>query len=170
LGRGEQFYTYNGFTRQISLDWTVAAQSKQELIPMYKKLNYLASALTPNYGNTGYMRGVLAQLTVGGYLYEQPGFISSLTYTIDNETPWEIGITDGEVDRLAGSDPTVKELPHIIKVSGFSFTPIHNFIPERQKNLYGADGTSFVSTYGDQRYIALAAGTGEQDNNYDFNG
>ena len=170
LGRGEQFYTYNGFTRQISLDWTVAAQSKQELIPMYKKLNYLASSLTPNYGDTGYMRGVLAQLTVGGYLYEQPGFISSLTYTIDNETPWEIGITDGEVGGLAGSDPTVKELSHIIKVSGFNFTPIHNFIPQRQKNLYGADGTSFVSTYGDQRYIALAAGTGEQDNNYDYTG
>jgi hypothetical protein len=170
LGRGEQFYTYNGFTRQISLDWTVAAQSKQELIPMYKKLNYLASSLTPNYGDTGYMRGVLAQLTVGGYLYEQPGFISSLTYTIDNETPWEIGITDGEVSGLAGSDPTVKELSHIIKVSGFNFTPIHNFIPQRQKNLYGADGTSFVSTYGDQRYIALAAGTGAQDNNYDYTG
>jgi hypothetical protein len=170
LGRGEQFYTYNGFTRQISLDWTVAAQSKQELIPMYKKLNYLASSLTPNYGDTGYMRGVLAQLTVGGYLYEQPGFISSLTYTIDNETPWEIGITDGEVDGLAGSDPTVKELSHIIKVSGFNFTPIHNFIPQRQKNFYGADGTSFVSTYGDQRYIALAAGTGTQDNNYDYTG
>jgi hypothetical protein len=165
LGRGEQFYTYNGFTRQISLDWTVAAQSKQELIPMYKKLNYLASSLTPNYGDTGYMRGVLAQLTVGGYLYEQPGFISSLTYTIDNETPWEIGITDNDI---AGSDPTVKELSHIIKVSGFNFTPIHNFIPQRQKNLYGADGTSFVSTYGDQRYIALAAGTGTQDNNYDY--
>jgi hypothetical protein len=170
LGRGEQFYTYNGFTRQISLDWTVAAQSKQELIPMYKKLNFLASALTPNYGDTGYMRGVLAQLTVGGYLYEQPGFISSLTYTIDNETPWEIGITDGAGSGVAGSDPTVKELPHIIKVSGFNFTPIHNFIPQRQKNLYGADGTSFVSTYGDQRYIALAAGTDSQDNNYDYNG
>ncbi len=42
MGRGENFYKYNGFDRQISLSWTVAAQSKQELIPMYQKLNYLS--------------------------------------------------------------------------------------------------------------------------------
>ena len=153
IGRGEKFYTYNGFSRQISLSWTVAAQSKQELIPMYKKLNYLASTLAPNYSNQGYMRGVFCQLTVGGYLYEQPGFITSLTYDVPTDSPWEIGInTDG------GSDNSVKELPHIIKVSSFNFTPIHRFIPERQKNLYGTDGDSFVSTYGDQKYIALTNG------------
>jgi hypothetical protein len=28
VGRGEEFYTYGGFTRGISVDWTVAAQSK----------------------------------------------------------------------------------------------------------------------------------------------
>ncbi len=31
VGRGENFYTYQGFTRKISLSWTVAALSKQEL-------------------------------------------------------------------------------------------------------------------------------------------
>jgi hypothetical protein len=41
------------------------AQSKQELIPMYKKLNYLASQLTPDYSPSGYMRGPLVKLTVG---------------------------------------------------------------------------------------------------------
>jgi hypothetical protein len=52
----------------MSLSWTVVAQSKQELIPMYKKLNYLASSLTPDYSPNGYMRGNLVQLTVGGYV------------------------------------------------------------------------------------------------------
>jgi hypothetical protein len=33
MGRGEKFYKYQGFDRTISLNWTVAAQSKQELIP-----------------------------------------------------------------------------------------------------------------------------------------
>jgi hypothetical protein len=159
LGRSEQFYTYNGFTRQISLGWTVAAQSKQELIAMYKKLNYLASSLTGEYSPNGYMRGVLCQLTVGGYLYEQPGFITSLTYDIPNESPWEIAInTDGE------SDPSVKELPHIIKVTGFSFTPIQTFIPQLQNNSYnGGNSDGFVSSYGDQKYIALSNGT-DKDN------
>jgi hypothetical protein len=165
LGRGEQFYTYGGFTRQISLSWTVAAQSKAELIPMYKKLNYLASTLTPDYGSNGYMKGNLVQLTVGGYLYEQPGFITSLSYEIQEDTPWEIGIgvTPGS------EDGTVKELPHIIRVTGFSFTPIQNFIPSLQDNTFaGINNTGLANSYGDERYIALANGLNNENSNYNF--
>lgn len=185
LGRGENFYNYNGFDRTISLSFTVAAQSKQELIPMYKKLNYLASNLTPDYSPFGYMRGPLVQLTMGGYLYEQVGFITSLTYDIPQDTTWEIGINDtaGEpssnattgLDNLQRlSDSSVKELPHRINVSSFQFTPIHDFRPGKQGlefganlgfNASGSDAVGFVTTYGPQRYIALEAVT----NNYDDN-
>ena len=151
LGRGENFYTYDKFTRTISLAFTVVAQSKEELIPMYKKLNYLASNLAPDYSEYGYMRGPLVQLTMGGYLYEQVGFITQLTYDIPESSPWEIGINDkGE------SDSTVKELPHIIKVTGFGFTPIHDFVPSKQGLGFGKTGN--VTSYGNQRYIALSAG------------
>ena len=125
LGRSENFYNYGGFTRTISLSWTVAAQSKEELIPMYKKLNLLASSLAGDYSVSGYMRGMLAQLTVGGYLYEQPGIITQLTYDVPQESPWEIGINDeGETNN------SLRELPHIIKVTGFSFIPIYRKKPE----------------------------------------
>ena len=175
LGRGEQFYTYGGFTRQMSLSWTVVAQSKQELIPMYKKLNYLASSLTPDYSPNGYMRGNLVQLTVGGYVYEQPGFITDLTYDIPQDSSWEIGLGSSFT---GNEDPSVKELPHMIKVTGFSFTPIQKFIPRLQNNTYAfnnnttgnnKDDFGFVSTYGPERYIALANGTNTANNNYDSN-
>lgn len=175
LGRGEQFYTYGGFTRQLSLSWTVVAQSKQELIPMYKKLNYLASSLTPDYSPNGYMRGNLAQLTVGGYVYEQPGFITALTYDVPSETPWEIGLGSSFT---GNEDSSVKELPHMIKVTGFSFTPIQRFIPRLQNNAYAfnnnttgsvEDDFGFVSTYGPERYISLANGNNTANNNYDSN-
>jgi hypothetical protein len=162
LGRGENFYTYGGFTRTISLSWTVAAQSKQELIPMYKKLNYLASSLAPDYSPDGYMRGNLVQLTIGGYLYEQPGFITGLTYEMGEESPWEIGI--GVVN--GSEDGTVKELTQIIKVTGFNFTPIQKFIPRLQDNSFGSDAIGFAETYGPERFIALANGIGKEDNNY----
>jgi hypothetical protein len=130
VGRGENFYTYDGFDRKISLSFTIAAQSKIELIPMYKKLNYLASNLAPDYSGYGLMRGPLVQLTVGGYLRELPGFITSLTYDIVDNASWEIGIDDdGNSDSTY--DSTVKELPHMIKVTGFSFTPIHPFVPRK---------------------------------------
>ena len=155
LGRGEEFYTYSGFSRTVSLSWTVAAQSKEELIPMYKKLNYLASSLTPDYSGNGYMKGNLIELTVGGYFYNQPGIITGMNLSISDDTPYEIGINDE-----GGSDSTVKELPMIVRVDGFNFTPIHNFRPSLQTittPMTDADLTD-TNTYGDQKYIALAAG------------
>ena len=160
LGRGENFYTYNGFTRTITLSWTVAAQSKQELMPMYKKLNYLASTTAPDYSPQGYMRGNIVQLTVGGYVYEQPGIITSLTYDIQDDSPWEIGIdTDGNVDN------SVKQMPHIIRVSSFNFIPIQNFIPSKQSLTFSSrdtedinvnDPIGFANAYGNQQFISLA--------------
>ena len=106
---------------------------------MYKKLNYLASNLAPDYSTNGYMRGPLVSLTLGGYLYEQPGFITSLTYDIPTEATWEIGIDDeGDYDK------NVKELSHMIKVTGFNFTPIQKFTP-RKGNPDSLGSTPFIS-------------------------
>ena len=74
MGRGEKFYKYGGFDRNISMAFTVVAQSFQEMRGMYQKLNYLASSLTPTYTPQGYMAGNLCKMTVGGYIYEQYGF------------------------------------------------------------------------------------------------
>ena len=141
LGRAENFYTYGGFTRTLSLSWTVAAQSKEELIPMYQKLNYLASSLAPDYSGKGFMKGNLIQLTVGGYLYEQVGFFEGIDYELINDAPWEIAIDDE-----GNSDSSVKELPHMIKVSGFKFTPIQDFVPsigERFISLSNGSSTNY---------------------------
>lgn len=188
IGRGEEFYTYGGFTRAININWTVAAQSKDELIPMYRKLNYLASNLTPDYSDGGYMRGPMMRLTVGGYLYSQPGFITSLTYTVDDASPWEIGINNtaakSNTNNASGiteiSDKSVKELPHIMRVT-MAYTPIHEFVPRKQKNKYGINNREVgfttdengiqtpisagdVNEFGKERYIALSQGN---HNNYD---
>jgi len=128
------------------------------------------------------MRGNLAVLTVGGYLFDQPGIINSINYSIPTESPWEIGINDSVSNY--GYDTDVKELPHIIKVTGFSFTPIHKFVPKLQKNTYDGtydnkDGTPLsyyigknqrpsptISEWGKERFIALATST-RTANNYD---
>ena len=146
VGRGEELYNYKGFGREISMGWTVYAQSKAELIPMYKKLNYLASSLAPDYNNAGFMRGNIVKITVGGYIYDQPGIIKSISFGIPEESPWEIAIgVDGE------EDTSVKQLPHMIKVTGFTFIPIHKFIPAKANS----------TTNPTQKYIALANQTGK---------
>ena len=151
MGRGEPLYQYGGFDRQINLAFTVAAQSKPELMAQYKKLNYLASNLAPYYSSEGYMSGNLVELTMGGWCYELPGFIKSLTLDVPQESTWEIGIDDD-----GGFDSTVKEMPHMVKVSGFVFIPIHTFRPEKQ--ILGFDGKGNLNEYGKQRYLQLSGG------------
>jgi hypothetical protein len=51
-------------------------------------------------------------------------------------------------------DSSVKELPHIIRVTNFSFTPIQNFIPSVQP---------YDDENGLSRYISLDDGS---NNNY----
>jgi hypothetical protein len=154
VGRGDKFYNYEGFERTINLSFTVFAQSKAELIPMYKKLNYLASSLAPDYSEkSGFMKGNLHKMTIGGYLFDQVGIIKSITYDVPEETPWEIGINN---EQEVGDDTSVKELPHMIKVTGLTFVPIQHFLPR----------VANPSNQSKTRYIALAASTDDNDTNY----
>ena len=171
-GRGENLYNYTGFNRSINMSFTCFAQSKAELIPMYKKLNYLASTLAPDYTGAGFMRGNLIRLTLGGYLYEQPGFISSLTYDIPQESPWEIAI-----DAEGGGDGSVKELPHMIKVSQMTFTPIHTFLPQKpnsantpEERFIALSNNSGQGNYLDTYQMQRATGDGDGDSTNDISG
>jgi|688.fasta_scaffold06897_12 hypothetical protein len=139
VGRGNTLYNYEGFTRDVKMSFTVAAQSKQELMPMYYKLNYLASTLAPDYTEAGFMRGTLYKMTMGAYLFETPGIITSLNYTIPEQSPWEINIGNSKTE----SDNSVKELPHIINVD-LGFTPIQDFLPRRATDKSGK-GSPFIS-------------------------
>ena len=142
MGRPEEMFNYTGFKRKINLSFTVAAQSKPELTAQYKKLNFLASTLAPTISDKGYMSGTLINLTMGGWCSNLTGFIDALTLNVPQESPWEIGI-----DTKGDKDTTTSQLPHIVKVEGFSFTPIHNFVPQQAK--LSVDGNT------DERYISI---------------
>ena len=118
IGRGEEFYTYNNFTRAINFSFKAASFNKDSLLVMYDKLNLLAGATAPNYSPGGnFMRGTLSRITIGDLLYRQTGFISNLSLTWNNSYQWEIN--DREIEGVQG-------LPHVLDV-GVQFTPIHNF-------------------------------------------
>lgn len=119
IGRGEPFYIYKGFERSISFRFKVAALSQKEMIPMWQKLEYLYSNTLPDYKG-GIMRAPYIKLTIGDYLYRQPGVISSLTYTIEDNVPWQINTEAG----------MVAELPHIMDIQ-MSFNVIHDFLPRK---------------------------------------
>ena len=132
VNRSEKLFKYSGFGRNVSINFKVAALSKDEMKPMYQKLNYLMSGLAGKYTD-GILEGTFSRMTIGNYFDRQHCIITSLTYDISEETPWEIAIDEPE------NGEKVLILPHIINVS-LTFIPIgvtnkgHNELPERDDN------------------------------------
>ena len=120
MGRGEKFYKYNTFSRDINFNFTVVAESHTMLSIMYSKLNELASSLAPTYTDAGYLSGNMHKVTIGNYIHNQWGIMNGFTYEVIEESPWDI---------LEGV-----QVPLYIKVSGVKFTPIHNFRPQMTWN------------------------------------
>ena len=123
-GRGEEFYTYNSFTRKISFSFKIAAQSRHEMMPLYRKLNFLVSNVAPEYKATR-MRTPFIRLTIGSLVDRTPGILNSISLKWDKNYPWEIALDGPEKKKR---DMLV--LPHVLDVN-VSFTPVHNFLPQK---------------------------------------
>lgn len=163
LGRGEDFYTYQGASREISFSFKISPQSKEELAPLYKKLNFLISQVYPDYSPmNNIMRAPLMRLTIGDYFYRLPGLISNINISVEDTSPWEIRDKDEKViTSPEGPDESIpaapiervvaryRQLPHVINVQ-CSFKPIHDFLPEREtysvKTNKNGDGSTEVNT------------------------
>jgi hypothetical protein len=120
MGRGESFYTYQGFDRTIGFSFKIGIGSRDELDSTYEKLNYLISQVYPDYSEfTQFMTSPIIRLTIGDYIYRVFGFLESVNITTDQNSSWEID--DGY------------QLPHFLDVS-ISFKPILSQLPQRSTN------------------------------------
>jgi hypothetical protein len=136
-GRGDKFYIYDGFSRKMSVSFKVAALSAEEMQPMYQKLNYLMSNLMPDYSNN-LMRGPLVRMTIGNYIDGQLCKLDSVSYTIPQDSPWEISLGSQYPQQLE------LNLPHIIEVQ-LSFTPIGSQTRDENRLSRKTDGTSHIA-------------------------
>ena len=116
MGRGETFYTYQGFNRSMNFSFRMVVGASNELEPLYIKLNRLVSQVYPDYSTDNYMRAPMVKLTIGDYVSRMPGFLESVNITIDGTSSWEID--------------TNRQLPHVVDVS-ISFKPIYDSLPKR---------------------------------------
>ena len=128
IGRADPNYTYQGYSRDLSLSFTVYATSRDEMKPIYRKLNALASYTAPKYGtSTLAMKGPWMRMTLGDLLVQQPIVLTSVGYTFqDQETTWEINIEE---------DPTMMQVPHKVAVQlGMHIIP--DYLPELRGRMY----------------------------------
>jgi len=123
-GRAENFYSYAGFDRDVSFSFKIAAQTAEELKPLYRKLNLLVGTTAPEYANRR-MRGRFCRLTIGDWCYELPGFFTSVGLQWQKNYAWELDEAPNHFD----PQYPVSQHPHILDVN-CSFKPIHDFTPE----------------------------------------
>ena len=113
--------------RNIDFQFKIAAQSKEEMFPLYTKLNYLVSNTTPEYSDVGRMRTPFIKLTVGDWCNSTRCFkFNRLTWQKDY--PWIKGKMMEKVSGLINIAPCIR-----CKYS--NLPPIHNFMPEKSPNL-----------------------------------
>jgi hypothetical protein len=128
IGRADPNYHYSSYSRDLSMDFTVYATDRDELKPIYRKLNALAGYTTPDYSsNTIGLKGPWMRITVGDLYNQMPVIISSLSYTLgDTETAWEINIED---------DEAMMQVPLMVKVS-IGFNVIADWLPQKGGQFY----------------------------------
>ena len=127
LGRADANQHYGGYSRDVSLDFVVYATDRDELKPIWRKLNALAGYTAPIYNNDFSLGAPWMRITVGDLFRQQPVVLTSLSYTlVDGDTTWEINIED---------DPEMMQVPHKVSVS-CQFTYIGNELPQHGGRFY----------------------------------
>jgi hypothetical protein len=128
IGRADPNYTYQGYGRQFDVNFTVYASDRDEMKPMYRKLNYLASYTAPTYSDDSLtMQAPFLRVTIGDLLVHQPVVLTSVYYTfVDGETTWETNLL---------KDPTMMEVPFKVEVS-IQFNVITDYLPQKGGKMY----------------------------------
>ena len=148
MGRPDGAYIYKSFERTISFSFTVAALSRSEMIPMWRKLNYLASYTMPDYGGGSIPGGPYMRITIGDLFHRTPGFITALSYTVNDDATWDIAEDAGV------NAPDAKQLPQSMEVQ-VGFTIIGDYRPQLKGRVYSL--SSLGSATGTGNWLTDAA-------------
>ena len=94
IGRADKLFNYTGFSRTTAFSFTVAAMSLSELLPMWVRINYLATLVKPSRytsPKTGedYIVPPMTTITIGDLYKEQPFVLKTVTITIPEDALWE---------------------------------------------------------------------------------
>ena len=149
IGRADSNYHYTGYSRDVSLNFTVFATSRDEVKPIWRKLNALAGYTAPIYDPNNITLGApWMRITIGDLFHQQPVVLSSLSYTLhDQDTTWEINIE---------KDPYMKQVPHKIDVQ-CEFHMITDFLPQKGGNFYSLSDeydSNGVPSQGDNNWLS----------------
>jgi hypothetical protein len=90
VGRPDKFYIYGGFDRKINITFDIAINSSDEMIPSWRKLNYLQGMCYPvAYPGAVPMVAPIMKITIGNLLEGVYCVLNSINFNFDESTIWE---------------------------------------------------------------------------------
>lgn len=116
IGNPFSFYTYTGNERTLSFSFKVFSLNPKEHKAAWDRLNFLTSLTYPQdyEGDAGYITPPFIRLTLGDMYIKKEGFLSSLSYSVDDNVPWE---TENSRNSIDGEEKmNGYKLPRIITV------------------------------------------------------
>ena len=146
IGRPDKVYTYGGADRAIGFSFKVFPNTKQEMIPLWEKLNYLMGLGYPAWKTVGDQGGRLmtppfVELTIGNLYKNTPGLIDNISFTIEDSGGWDIDLLASQIEKV--------QLPKFVTVQiGFKF--IGNYalsMTGKHFDLDWLDGTKPYETF-----------------------
>jgi hypothetical protein len=111
IGAPFNFYTYQSIERTVQFSFKVFSLTGLEHKACWSKLGYLSSLCYPQtyMSNTGAVTAPFLKFTLGDMYRNKECFIENMSYNIDDNYPWEVG--------LNGKDLQNYRLPTIVEVT-----------------------------------------------------
>ena len=117
IGRSETFYIYSKFRRSVSFSLKIPCFNRNQLFEKHRALGQLASTTAGRYNSNGTntLGGMLLRLNVGNYLVGEYATMTSLQYSIPDDSSWDI-------------TPEARLAMYI--EANFSFNIVHQKLPQ----------------------------------------
>ena len=102
IGRADKLYHYGGFSRTLNLNFKIVIGSIRELLPTWKRINYLVGLTRPsNYSDTvkgGAIVPPMVQLTLGDFYKNHFIIFNSINIQIPQDASWELVPEEKNID------------------------------------------------------------------------
>lgn len=113
IGNPFPFYTYSGIERTLNFSFKAFSMNLEEHKYNWQRLNELAGLTYPQSfaGMLGAATPPIIEFTLGDMYQQKHCFIDSMTYSVDENTPWEIGMNKKMDGPMSPSVPTGFVIP-----------------------------------------------------------
>jgi hypothetical protein len=120
IGSPFNYYTYSSIERSVSFNFKMYSTTPTQHVACWQRLNFLTGLAYPQGYSGPYAVPPFVLFTLGSLYKNQPTYIESLSYTMDDNAGWEIGsIGAPNKVKVNGKEVSIKDykLPIVIDVS-----------------------------------------------------